>query len=96
MGKLLRDRYLWYIVSLIVSTLIMDYQIENSVPFRTFFGLPEDEAHLLLQTISNGVFLAAIVIAAWRYRFRGGLAVAIATELLLLPHTINGRTEPLG
>jgi hypothetical protein len=85
MAKLLRDRYIWAIVALAVVVGIIFYG--GDLPFG---GLPaHEEWHLTYMAIGLVVFLAGVVIAAWRFGAKGGLVISAALGLIIVPHAIR-------
>ena len=92
-AKLLRDRYFWSIVGLIGIATIVIYPLQDYI----LSGLPSEmEKHdieLLLNVLQNGLLLMIVILAAWRYRFKGGVAAVVAIGLILLPHIIADMTD---
>jgi len=92
MARFLKDRYLWYIVAIMVLTGILLYTSETYV----LGWLPSQEKwHLTYLTLLNIMFLMAVAISAWRFGVRGGLAVCFIAGLILLPHAMLEVVSPL-
>ncbi len=86
MERLFRDRYFWFIVALAVVLGIIIYGDDIAFPS----WLPaHTEWHLTYMIFGHLVFLAGVVIAAWRFGTKGGLVVTVALGLIVVPHSIT-------
>ncbi len=91
MAKFLKDRYFWFIVIFLGIDAIIVYPLyQYYIPRAS----SEFDIGLLFETISNSILAAVVAMAAWRYKFKGGLVVVVGIEFLLLPH-IMGMFNPL-
>ncbi len=89
--KLCSDRYFWYVVTLTVLSGILLYTAEDRIIGRLPSG---GEWHQTLMLLYYSLSLASVVIAAWKFGTRGGLATCLAIGLILLPHIALDTTDP--
>lgn len=86
MAKLLRDRYFWLIVALLVLAGVLMYPAESYI----LGWLPaQGELYLTLMTFQRVMFLIIVAIAAWKFGLKGGLSVGLAIGLIVLPRVIE-------
>mgnify|MGYP001321760786 CR=1 FL=1 len=86
MIKIFKERYFWIIVALITGLGLLIYAADAHV----LGWLPyQEEMHLVYMSLERIFFLFIVVIASWRFGFRGGLAVCLTVGLIALPHINN-------
>ncbi len=93
---ILKDRYLWSIVALLLFGTVLAYGAE--IYTRNAALSEQSEYRLLLITLSfqSVTWLLSTVVTTWRFRFIGGLAISLLIGLILTPHIIGEFSRPLG
>ncbi len=85
MARFLRDRYLWFIVALVIVLGIL-----SGVEIYLLRQLPVGKDwHLSYMSLQHILLLVAVVVAAWRFGVRAGLAICFIAGLIILPHTYS-------
>ncbi len=91
MARLLRDRYFWYIVTLVVIIGSLVY-IEGTVALSWIYGF--EEWHLVYMAFQRTLFLGTVAVVAWRFGIKGGLAACLVIGLMVLPHAVSEVVSP--
>lgn len=93
MARFLKDRYLWFTVALVVVLGIL-----SGVETYLLRQLPVGEDwHITYMSLQHILLLVAVVVAAWRFGVRAGLAICFIAGLIILPHTysdLEGHWKP--
>lgn len=86
MTSLLKDRFFWYIVLLVIVIGGLAYFIDLKA-----LGLltPSEDWELAYLNVMLILFLATVAMATWRFGTKGGLFSYIAITLISVPYIIN-------
>jgi len=90
MGKILKDRYIWGIVAILLVFISYTYfQDSGKVSW-----LPSDETMPITDTVIDQVmFLSIVVLGAYRFHVRGGIIASLPPFLVIVWCHINRLTE---
>lgn len=83
MPKLIRDRYLWYMVISLSIVIIFTYTVEARLLSSS------SEWHSISVAIRNFLLLGIVSIGSWKFGFKRGLIACLAISLISLPHIVN-------
>lgn len=96
MPKAVNDRYFWSSFALFglatLATYLPPDRFLNLLPL----GMSAYDFELLEIVFQDGLYLLAIMIFAWRYKFKAALAMVVAIGLVLLPHLTQEIGHPSG
>lgn len=92
MKRMLKDRFFWYSVILVVLTGIFAYASE----LVTLSGIAPRENWELeyYLTLHRLLFLVSVIVAAWRFGIKGGFVTCFTLGLIILPLFIEKIQQP--
>ncbi|MCJ7769107.1 MAG: hypothetical protein MUO92_01330, partial [Dehalococcoidales bacterium] len=92
MRRLLRDRFSWYLVIMVLFTGIFVYTPE--IITRSGIAPRENWELDYYVALYRFLFLISVTIAAWRFGIKGGLVTCSTLGLIMLPFFIEKLQQP--
>jgi signal transduction histidine kinase len=91
MPRLYKDKYFWIVVALLIFLAILYYAPDvpalNWLSTQTHLGITR-------RAFERALFLIPIILAAWRFGFKNGLACAIISGAIMIPRVIISPFRP--